>query len=96
MSKIRFSIEIFDFEYLKRPIIFYAADHDEYLQESRSLNFKLDEVYHHIAKNDIELKRILSSVKELKIGLKISMSGDNKVGTLSKNAYEAIFSKIDG
>ena len=53
-----------DFALLKRPVILYQSDRDEYIQMDRTFYFDIDDSPFFVAQSQDELESIISSLSE--------------------------------
>jgi CDP-glycerol glycerophosphotransferase (TagB/SpsB family) len=90
---------VFDYTYLRKPVIGFCPDLIEYLSRHRSLYFLPDEIYNLHPKNEMELRAAFTSAfneeDRSKQWVKIDLNDENsQVGTLSQTSFDMITSKL--
>lgn len=92
-----FSSIMFDWSLLKKPILFYAPDYDDYIQHERKLYFDYNDITSQNYSKDIDhliqnLKKELYNSSELSDLLQNIF--EHKDGQNSKRNYEAIMDRL--
>lgn len=81
---------VYDFSYLRKPILCYAPDFKDYIQNSRDLLFRLEDVFEEVCYDSEQLLRSTRPENLHLSNLKINMTKGYKIGELSKASYLAI------
>ncbi|MDF1621706.1 CDP-glycerol glycerophosphotransferase family protein [Pseudothioclava nitratireducens] len=89
---------VYDYSYLKRPIICLAADYQTYTRRHRGLYFELGDLFRHIAYDKGDLHRILSaacSTEGIAPGLKIDLSPEGcEIGQFSQYSFDVLEDEV--
>lgn len=81
---------VYDFNYLKKPIICFAPDKEEYLLNSRKLLINLQDTFSRVC---VDEKQLVTATKKSNLsscGLMIDMSYGYEIGQLAQHAYKAM------
>lgn len=85
---------VYDYSYLKKPIICFAFDYDTYREKSRSLLIQLDDLFNCVCYNENEISISLSEEILSRATLKVDVTDGNTLGELSKKAFQNIEKKL--
>ena len=81
---------VYDFNYVKKPIICFAPDIKSYLLTSRKLLINLQDLFTSVC---VDEKQLVTATKESNLpsgSLKIDITNGYDIGQLSKHAYQAM------